>query len=127
VRWRAGKAFDYARQIAEGLAAAHGKNIVHRDLKPDNLFVTADDRVKILDFGIAKLTLPAMTSSGRPASHRNKRGHGDGHRRYIRRSRSAARSSTGDRISSLRPVLYEMLSGRTAFVRSTSVRPWPRS
>src|SRR6478672_10189617 len=52
------KAIDYALQIAHGLGAAHEKGIVHRDLKPDNLFITNDDRVKILDFGVAKLTSP---------------------------------------------------------------------
>src|SRR5688572_15354448 len=52
--WR--KAVDYARQVAEGLAAAHDKRILHRDVKPDNVFITYDGRVKILDFGIAKLT-----------------------------------------------------------------------
>jgi serine/threonine protein kinase len=48
-------AADYAHQIVEGLISAHERRIIHRDLKPENIFVTSDDRIKILDFGVAKL------------------------------------------------------------------------
>src|SRR5215469_18075833 len=65
------KALEYARQIALGLSAAHEKAIIHRDLKPENLFLTRDGRVKILDFGLAKLTLADGDSTGNTPPPKN--------------------------------------------------------
>src|SRR5439155_9979706 len=61
-------AIDFGLQIARGIAAAHEKGVVHRDLKPENIFVTTDDRLKILDFGLAKLVEPEVSVASQLAT-----------------------------------------------------------
>ena len=113
------RATDYGLQIASGLAAAHERGIVHRDLKPENLFVTKDGRIKILDFGLAKLThhkegsqasdLPTATAGTEP-------GVVLGTLSYM--SPEQVRGKPADVRSDLfafGAVLYEMLSGKRAF------------
>jgi Tol biopolymer transport system component len=116
------KAVDYARQIAEGLAAAHDKHIVHRDVKPDNLFITHGGRIKILDFGIAKLTRPnddAARHPGFPAE--TEAGMVVGTSGYMspEQVRGEAVDARSD-LFSVGTILYEMLAGRPAFARETA-------
>ena len=117
------KTLDYALQIAHGLAAAHEKGIIHRDLKPENLFITKDGRVKILDFGLAKLTqadsanhtsLPTMT-------HATEAGVVLGTAGYMspEQVRGAPVDARSD-IFSFGAILYEMISGKRAFHRETA-------
>ena len=113
------KAIDYARQIAHGLAAAHEKGILHRDLKPENLFLTKDERVKILDFGLAKLT--GAADAPRQTEIPTRRIDTDpgvvlGTVGYM--SPEQLRGQSIDHrsdIFSFGAIFYEMLSGRRAF------------
>ena len=117
------KVLDYALQIARGLAAAHEKGIIHRDLKPENLFLTKDGRVKILDFGLAKLTQadPGDHSSLPTMTHATEAGVVLGTAGYMspEQVRGVAVDARSD-IFSFGAILYEMLSGKRAFHGDTA-------
>ena len=117
------KAIDYALQVARGLAAAHDRGIVHRDLKPENLFLTNDDRVKILDFGLAKLTRPEAGAGAETQTVQVNTEPGQimGTVGYM--SPEQVRGKAADHrsdIFSFGSILYEMLSGQPAFRGETS-------
>ena len=113
------KVTEYAQQIVSGLSAAHEKGIVHRDLKPENLFITKDDRVKILDFGLAKLREPDANIHGSEDATRRaltNPGVVMGTVGYMspEQVRGHAVDQRSD-IFSFGVILYEMLSGSKAF------------
>ena len=114
------RAVDYAIQIGRGLAAAHERGIVHRDIKPENLFVTRDGQLKILDFGLAKLT-DVNSATDADAATLTVRNWGPlGTAAYMapEQARGARADHRAD-LFSLGVVIYEMLSGISPFRRGT--------
>ncbi len=116
------KAVEYAQQIARGLAAAHDRGIVHRDLKPDNVFLTRDGFVKILDFGLARPAGESTGSGSRPQASLTASGTIVGTPGYM--SPEQIRGKPVDQRSdlfALGAILYEMLTGARAFQRGSPV------
>src|SRR5215470_11303930 len=117
------EALNHAVQIAQGLSVAHDKGIVHRDLKPENLFVTKDGRMKILDFGLAKLVQHQHKNDAGGSTLANDTDPGTvmGTPGYM--SPEQARGESVDHradIFAFGAILYEMLTGKRAFQRASA-------
>jgi eukaryotic-like serine/threonine-protein kinase len=124
-RLRVAEAVDFALQIARGLEAAHEKGVAHRDLKPENILVTTNGRLKILDFGLAKLATTSPVPAGRSdlsTTTTTLTTHGMilGTVGYM--SPEQVRGQTADYRSDIfafGAMLYEMLAGARAFLGET--------
>ena len=118
VPWR--KAVEIGIATAEGLSAAHSKNIIHRDLKPENIFLTTDARVKILDFGLARVGAP-LSNTPAAADAMTEPGTIMGTVDYMspEQVRGVTAEATSD-IFSLGAVLYEMICGQKVFSRGSA-------
>jgi eukaryotic-like serine/threonine-protein kinase len=116
------QAVTYALEIARGLVAAHNLDVVHRDLKPENIFITQDDRVKILDFGLAKCRNETLGFPNQNSSESTQPGTLLGTVGYM--SPEQVRGTETDHrsdIFSLGVILHEMISGNAPFHGDSAV------
>jgi len=112
--------FAYSTQILDGLVAAHEKGIVHRDLKPENVFITDDGPLKILDFGLARLTNPSPHDDSAPTTSVTNRGEVLGTPAYMSPEQAQAEAvDARSDIFSFGVLLYEMLAGERPFAGQT--------